>query len=103
MKVKFLILALACAAMITPALAEESAKKTDSYPLDTCVVSGEPLGSMGDYYVFQHEGREVRFCCSSCKRKFLKNPEKYLKKLDDAAKEHDAAVKAETGHDGHRE
>lgn len=63
--------------------AEEAAK--DTYPLTTCVVSGEKLGDMGEPYVFQYEGREVRFCCKNCKKDFLKDPAKYLKKLDDAA------------------
>jgi len=57
----------------------------DSYPVDYCIVSGEKLGDMGNAYVFQYEGREVRFCCRGCKAKFLKDPAKYLKKLDDAA------------------
>lgn len=52
-----------------------------TYPLDTCVVSGEKLGSMGDSIVYQHEGTEVRFCCKSCIKKFKKDPAKYLVKL----------------------
>ncbi len=57
----------------------------DTYPLTTCVVSGEKLGEMGEPYVLLHEGREVRFCCKGCKKDFLKEPAKYLKKIDDAA------------------
>ncbi|MFT6862821.1 MAG: YHS domain-containing protein [Akkermansiaceae bacterium] len=51
------------------------------YPLDTCVVSGEKLGSMGEPFVITHEGTEVRFCCDSCVPKFKKDPSKYLAKL----------------------
>jgi YHS domain-containing protein len=54
------------------------------YPLKTCVVSGEKLGSMGKSYVHKHEGREVQFCCKSCLKDFNKDPKKYLKKLDEA-------------------
>lgn len=61
----------------------ESAK--DSYPLKTCVVSDEALGDMGDSVTIQYEGREIRFCCSSCEKPFRKDPAKYLKKLDEAA------------------
>ena len=57
-----------------------------AYPLDTCVVSGEKLGEMGAPVVIQHEGREVRFCCRSCVKKFKQDPAKYLKKIDEAAK-----------------
>ena len=56
------------------------------YPLTTCVVSGEKLGSMGKPFVYDHEGREVRFCCKNCVKDFKKEPAKYLKQLDDPAK-----------------
>ena len=56
------------------------------YPLTTCVVSGEKLGSMGKPFAYDHEGREVRFCCKNCVKDFKKEPAKYLKKLDDAGK-----------------
>lgn len=58
---------------------------TRPYPLKTCVVSGGKLGgAMGEAVIYQHEGREVRFCCKSCIKDFKKDPAKYLKKLDDA-------------------
>ncbi len=56
------------------------------YPLTTCVVSDEKLGEMGKPVIIDHEGREVRFCCSKCIAEFKKDPAKYLKKIDDAAK-----------------
>jgi YHS domain-containing protein len=59
--------------------------KTKDYPLQTCVVSGEKLGEMGDPYVFEHEGKQVKLCCKSCLKTFNKEPAKYLKKIDDAA------------------
>ncbi len=55
-----------------------------AYPLDTCVVSGEKLGSMGDPVVYDHEGTEVRFCCPSCVKEFKKDPKKYLAALEAA-------------------
>jgi YHS domain-containing protein len=59
--------------------------KVKSYPLKTCIVSGEKLGEMGDPYVFKYEGREIKFCCQSCVKDFKKDPAKYLKKIDEAA------------------
>jgi YHS domain-containing protein len=56
------------------------------YPLKTCVVTDEKLGSMGKAYVHHHDGQEVQFCCKSCLPKFNKDPQKYLKKVADAAK-----------------
>jgi YHS domain-containing protein len=61
------------------------AKQTESYPLKTCVVTGEGLDSMGKPYDMLHEGRLVRFCCKGCVKKFKADPEKYLKLIDEAA------------------
>ncbi len=56
-----------------------------AYPLKTCVVSGESLGSMGKPFVYEYEGREVRFCCKSCLKDFNKNPKQFIKKIEEAA------------------
>jgi YHS domain-containing protein len=78
---------MACAALlaINAFAGATDEQKADTYPLTTCVVSGEKLGEMGDPFIFQHEGREVRFCCKDCKKDFLKEPATYLKMIDDAA------------------
>jgi YHS domain-containing protein len=58
------------------------------YPLKTCIVSGEEFGGdMGDPVVIEYQGREIKFCCSSCVKKFNKDPEKYIKSLDEKAKQ----------------
>jgi YHS domain-containing protein len=78
----------ALALSLGAAVAAETKNKatTKPYPLATCVVSGEKLGGdMGEPYVIQYKGREVRFCCKDCEKEFRKDPEKYLKKLDAAA------------------
>ena len=59
---------------------------TQPYPLETCVVSDGRLGEMGEPNIIHHDGREVRLCCKHCEKDFAKDPQKYLKKLDDAAK-----------------
>ena len=51
------------------------------YPLKTCIVTDNDLGSMGDEQRIVHEGQEIKFCCEPCVGKFLKNPAKYLSKL----------------------
>lgn len=106
MKTHFLRV-LALLASTTPAFAADTAPTAPSYPLTTCVVSGEALDSMGETYVhiYKEEGkpdREVRLCCKGCLKKFNKNPAKYLEKLDavqspDAAKP--SAADAHAGHD----
>lgn len=62
------------------------AQQLPSYPLKTCVVSGEPLGgSMGDPIDHVVGDRLVRLCCKGCKRKLEADPVKYLRMLDEAA------------------
>ena len=68
-----------------PATPAATAKAPDAYPLDTCVVTGEKLGEMSDVVKYNHNGREIRFCCSGCIAKFQADPEKYLQILDAAA------------------
>ncbi len=46
-----------------------------------CPVSGEKLGSMGDPYVLEYEGKQIKLCCDGCKDDFLKEPAKYLAKI----------------------
>jgi hypothetical protein len=52
-----------------------------AYPLEVCIVSGEPLGSMGEPVTIVHEGRQIKFCCAECLPAFNENPEKYLGQL----------------------
>lgn len=66
----------------TPAAAATAS--TDTYPLKTCVVSGEELGDMGDPVVIVHEGTTVKFCCKKCIPKFNKDPEKYIAMIKEA-------------------
>lgn len=66
--------------------AASTTNSTDAYPLTTCVVTGEPLGSMGEPVVIKHEGKTVKFCCSGCEDDFNENPAKYLAMISEAAK-----------------
>ena len=55
-----------------------------SYPVQTCVVSGEKLGGMGEPYDYIYQNRLIRFCCGGCVKTFEKDPGKYLSMLDAA-------------------
>lgn len=46
----------------------------------TCPLMGNPINK--DLYA-DHEGKRVYFCCKMCTPEFKKDPEKYIKKLED--------------------
>lgn len=52
-----------------------------AYPLDTCVVAGGKLGSMGEPVEVVAGTQLVRFCCKGCLPKFEADPQKFLSKL----------------------
>ncbi|MCA9291839.1 MAG: hypothetical protein KDA25_11975 [Phycisphaerales bacterium] len=56
------------------------------YPLDTCVVMGDPLTEDGkDIAVNVVAGNRLfRVCCKMCARKIKADPDTYIKKLDEA-------------------
>lgn len=76
-----LIIVAACVLAACSPQQETSETASIPYPLDECIVTGEALGSMGDAYVFVHEGQEIKLCCKSCLKDFNKEPEQYLAKL----------------------
>lgn len=68
----------------TPEAHEHAApEKTSSgtvkpWPLATCPVSSEKLGSMGMPLEFVFDGQLVKLCCKTCKPKFDAEPRKFL-------------------------
>lgn len=93
--------ALAGAILGTTSFANDDKKKDEAkprsltlnvYALDTCPVSGQKLGSMGEPIVkeYEHEGakREVRFCCAGCVEPFEKDKAKSFKQIDTKLIEH---------------
>ena len=62
-------------------------QQNDAYPLDTCVVSGEPLTEMGEPVNVVSGNRLVKVCCKSCVRKVIADPSKAFAKLDAAIKD----------------
>jgi YHS domain-containing protein len=86
-----LCLALTAAALAADTATAPATPAATPYPIDTCAVSGEKLGSMGEAVVLVYEGREIKFCCNGCVKTFKKDPAKYLAKIDEAAKTTPAA------------
>ncbi len=58
-------------------------RKGDPYLLDTCPISGEKLGEMGDAIVKVYDGREVRFCCKGCIEDFEADPATFWKTVNE--------------------
>jgi len=89
MKTKLTILITSAAALLLAACSGERSDETTvtaeavtPYPLETCIVADEPLGSMGEPVVIVHEGQEIKFCCDACQPKFEEDPQKFLNKLE---------------------
>ncbi|MFT7541172.1 MAG: hypothetical protein ACI9K5_002139 [Gammaproteobacteria bacterium] len=61
------------------------AQQMPTYPLTTCVISGEEFTEeTGEPVSFLYEGRLVRVCCKSCVKEFKKSPEGGMAKIDQA-------------------
>ena len=60
------------------------AQQLPFYPLDECVITGEPLDLHGASVDFIYGNRLFRLCCNDCKAEFLENPMKYVPELDEA-------------------
>lgn len=61
------------------------------YPVETCVVSGQPLGGMGEPFSFLHGNRLVKLCCKGCLGAFEDDPGAHVAVLDAAVVENQAA------------
>lgn len=57
-----------------------------NYPLKTCPVSGEKLGSMGEPVERIVANRLIKLCCNGCMKAFDKEPAKYVAIVDAARK-----------------
>ena len=51
------------------------------YTAQTCIVSGNKLGSMGSPVSEVYKGQEVKFCCKPCVKKFHTTPEKFIESM----------------------
>jgi len=75
----------------------EAARPSRSLVQLTCPVMGRQI----DKGIFvDHKGLRVYFCCSACAEKFKKDPQMYLKRLEERG---EAVEKIPSGTDGHKE
>ncbi len=74
-KIKFFILALVLALF-----AAGSVWAADPKPQTTCPVLG---GNVDKQVYADYKGKRIYFCCQGCDAEFRKDPEKYLKKLEE--------------------
>ena len=72
---KTLILVLTLAAFAAGSVWAAEAK-----PQTVCPVLG---GNVNKQFYADYQGKRVYFCCEGCDTEFKKNPEKYLKKLEE--------------------
>lgn len=56
-------------------------EKAEGKPQTTCPIMG---GKIDKAIFVDYEGKRVYFCCKACPEKFLKEPAKYIKKMEDA-------------------
>ncbi len=67
-------------ALALPAFAAGSLWAADPKPQTVCPVRGDKI----DKSVYaDYQGKRIYFCCEGCDKDFKKDPEKYLKKLQD--------------------
>ena len=83
MKTKIALLLAATGLLFTSCASTggTTAGGTKPYPKDTCIVTGNKLGSMGPVITQVYQGQEVKFCCKPCVKKFDANPAKYIADL----------------------
>lgn len=74
-KIKLWFLALTLAAFAAGSLWAAEAK-----PQTLCPVLG---GNIDKKVYADYQGKRIYFCCSGCDAKFNKDPEKYMKKLEE--------------------
>lgn len=55
-------------------------KSEKGQPQTICPVMG---GKIDKNVYVDYQGKRIYFCCASCKKQFEKDPEKYMKKLQD--------------------
>ncbi len=71
------------------AFAADPAGQVKPYPLDYCIMDGKPLGAHPTTFVYK--GQEIKTDDPMCKEAFMKNPDLYLKQVQEAAKKHKKA------------
>jgi YHS domain-containing protein len=82
--VVILIAVAGCKSKAEPAKAQSDSPAVSAVAeQSTCPVMG---GAIDKNVYVEYKGKKVYFCCSDCKPKFEKEPEKYVSKLPQFAK-----------------
>ncbi len=50
---------------------------------EVCPISGEKVGAMGSVVQYEYKGKIYNFCCDGCVETFKKDPEQYLKVVEE--------------------
>ncbi len=90
MRLSILPALLLIASFGTAFAADADTAKPKPYPLDTCPISGEKLGGMGEGVTKVYKGQEVKFCCGGCPATFEKDVDGNLAKIAKQAKDNAA-------------
>lgn len=61
-----------------------------------CPVTGEKIDPQNKA-TYEYEGKIINFCCPACIEEFKKDPEKYIKKIDEELKS-EPKDKSQTAH-----
>jgi hypothetical protein len=81
----FILSAIAGIALLsTTTVFASPTSEPSTYPLSTCIISGETLGDHGEVITREVDGREIRLCCKSCVKDLEKDQTAYLEALDEA-------------------
>lgn len=78
MKVSILLV-LSAFLFVSPGL--HAGDPAESYPLDVCAVAGNDLGGKSEVS-FEFKGRQFKFCCGSCLKKFKAEPTSFISAVD---------------------
>ncbi|MEO0413728.1 MAG: hypothetical protein AAF226_02100 [Verrucomicrobiota bacterium] len=57
------------------AATKEAEPALKPYPFDNCAVSRQKLSNSKKVYTREHQGYEIKFCCTPCLKAFEMNPE----------------------------
>lgn len=61
-----------------------------------CPLSKEKVGEMGEIVEYEYEGKIYNFCCKMCLKDFKKDPEKYIKIINESMEGEEAPEAAES-------